>query len=67
MENAGLADRFEHLLAADQAQANKPSPELYAGAAQFGLRTAWLARGRESSWVLGARPDIVVESPADLA
>jgi 2-haloacid dehalogenase len=38
-----------------------------AGAAQAGLRTAWLARGREPSWVLGAEPDLVVQAIAELA
>jgi 2-haloacid dehalogenase len=89
--NAGIEDRFEHLLAADQVERYKPSPELYAlaprafgvpahrvllvsgnewdvtGAAQAGLSTAWLGRGREPSWVLGVEPDLVVESIADLA
>jgi 2-haloacid dehalogenase len=89
--NAGIEDRFEHLLAADQVERYKPSPELYAlapgafgvpahgvllvsgnewdvtGAAQAGLRTAWLGRGREPSWVLGVEPDRVVESIGDLA
>jgi 2-haloacid dehalogenase len=88
--NAGIEGRFEHLLAADQAERYKPAPELYAlaphafdlpaervllassnewdvtGAAQAGLRTAWLGRGREPSWVLGVEPDLVVESIAEL-
>jgi 2-haloacid dehalogenase len=38
-----------------------------AGAAQAGLRTAWLARGREPSWVFGTEPDLVVQTIADLA
>jgi 2-haloalkanoic acid dehalogenase type II len=91
VENAGLADRFAHLLAADQAERYKPSPALYelapsafgldpgrvlvvsgnewdvAGAAQAGLRTAWLARGREPSWVLGIEPDRVIQTIAELA
>jgi HAD superfamily hydrolase (TIGR01509 family) len=37
------------------------------GAARFGLRTAWLARDREPSWVLGVEPDLVVQRIADLA
>jgi len=37
------------------------------GAAQCGLRTAWLARGREPSWVLGVEADVVVDSISDLA
>jgi 2-haloacid dehalogenase len=89
--NAGIEGRFEHLLAADQAERYKPAPELYAaaphafdlpaervllvssnewdvtGAAQAGLRTAWLGRGREPSWVLGVEPDLVVESIAELS
>jgi 2-haloacid dehalogenase len=89
--NAGLAGRFDHLLAADQVELYKPSPALYglapsafgcapervllvsgnewdiAGAAQAGLRTAWLARGREPSWVLGVEPDVVIQVIADLA
>jgi 2-haloacid dehalogenase len=91
VENAGLAERFEHLLAADQVERYKPAPELYAlaprafgvdaervllvssnewdiaGAAQSGLRTAWLGRGRDPSWVLGRKADVVVGSIADLA
>jgi 2-haloacid dehalogenase len=91
VENAGLAGRFDHLLAADQAAAYKPAPEIYrlaasafgseasrvllvsgnewdvAGAAHAGLRTAWLARGREPSWVLGVEPDVIVQSIAELA
>jgi 2-haloacid dehalogenase len=90
VENAGLADRFEHLLCADQAGCYKPARDLYAlvprafrtradrlllvtsnewdvaGAAQFGMRTAWLGRGREPSWVLGVEPDLVLDSLADL-
>lgn len=38
-----------------------------AGAAQAGLRTAWLARGREPSWVMGVEPDLVVQEIAGLA
>lgn len=38
-----------------------------AGAATFGMRTAWLARGRTPSWVLGVEPDYVVDAPGDLA
>jgi 2-haloacid dehalogenase len=38
-----------------------------AGAGEFGLRTAWLARGREPSWVLGVEPDLVIDSLPDLA
>lgn len=38
-----------------------------AGAAEFGLRTAWLGRGRTPAWVLGVEPDLVLESLADLA
>ena len=91
VESAGLADRFDHLLAADQVEAYKPAPELYglapaafgcdpdrvllvsgnewdvAGAAQAGLRTAWLARGREANWVLEVEPDVVIQTIADLA
>jgi 2-haloalkanoic acid dehalogenase type II len=91
VENAGIADRFEHLLCADQAGNYKPSRDLYAcaprafrtradrvllvsgnewdvtGAAHFGLRTAWLGRGREPSWVLGVEPDLVLDSLPDLA
>jgi 2-haloacid dehalogenase len=91
VENAGIAERFEHLLAADQARAYKPARELYAlaprafgvaadrvllvssnewdiaGAAQYGLRTAWLARGREPAWVLGIEPDRLIETLSDLA
>ena len=90
VENAGLGDRFEHLLSADQAGCYKPSRELYSmaprafrtradrvllvssnewditGGACAGLRTAWLARGREPSWVLGVEADLVVDSLADL-
>jgi 2-haloacid dehalogenase len=89
--NAGLSERFEHLLSADQAGCYKPSRELYAlaprafrtradrvlmvssnewdvaGAASSGLRTAWLARGRKPSWVLGVEADIVIDSLPDLA
>lgn len=92
VENAGLAGRFEHLLAADQVERYKPAPELYglavsafgggapgrvllvsgnewdiAGAVQAGLRTAWLARGREPDWLFGIEPDLVVQSIAELA
>jgi 2-haloacid dehalogenase len=91
VESAGLADRFTHLLAADQVRRYKPAPEVYAlaprafdtepgrvllvsgnewdvaGAAQAGLRTAWLARGREPSWVMGVEPDLVVQEIGDLA
>jgi 2-haloacid dehalogenase len=91
VENAGLAERFEHVLAADQVERYKPAPELYglaprafgvdaqrvllvssnewdiAGAAQSGLRTAWLGRGRDPSWVLGREADVVLGSIADLA
>jgi 2-haloacid dehalogenase len=38
-----------------------------AGAAQFGMRTAWLARGRAPSWVLGVEADYAVDALADLA
>jgi 2-haloacid dehalogenase len=38
-----------------------------AGAAQAGLRTAWLARGREPAWVFGTEPDLVVQTIAELA
>jgi 2-haloacid dehalogenase len=89
--NAGLSDRFDHLLAADQVRRYKPAPEIYAlaprafgtepgrvllvsgnewdisGAAQFGLRTAWVARGREPDWVFDTRPDLVVQEITDLA
>ena len=91
VHDAGLADRFDHLLAADQVEAYKPAPAIYdlaadafgcgpervllvsgnewdvAGGAQAGLRTAWLARGREPSWVLGVEPDVVIQAIADLA
>jgi 2-haloacid dehalogenase len=91
VEHAGIGNRFEHLLAADQVERYKPAPELYAlaprafgieagrvllvssnewdvaGAAQAGLATAWLGRGREPSWVLGVEADMVIESLADLA
>jgi 2-haloacid dehalogenase len=91
VDNAGLGDRFEHLLAADQVERYKPAPELYglaprafgvepervllvssnewdlAGASQYGLRTAWLGRGREPSWVLGVQADLVVDSLPELA
>jgi 2-haloacid dehalogenase len=90
VENAGLSDRFEHLLSADQAGCYKPSRELYAlaprafrtradrvllvssnewdvaGAASAGLRTAWLARGRTPSWVLGIEAEMSVDSLPDL-
>jgi 2-haloacid dehalogenase len=91
VENAGLADRFEHILTADQVERYKPAPEVYgmaprafqtradrvlmvssnewdiAGACFAGLRTAWLGRGREPSWVLGAEPDLVLGSLTELA
>lgn len=38
-----------------------------AGAAEMGMRTAWLARGRTPSWVLGVEPDRVIQRIADLA
>jgi 2-haloacid dehalogenase len=38
-----------------------------AGAAWCGLRTAWLGRGREPSWVMGVQPDLVLGAPAELA
>jgi 2-haloalkanoic acid dehalogenase type II len=38
-----------------------------AGAAQAGLQTAWLGRGRRPSWVLGVEPDLVVQTIAELA
>jgi 2-haloacid dehalogenase len=38
-----------------------------AGAAQAGLETAWLARGREPSWVLGIEADRLIETIAELA
>lgn len=38
-----------------------------AGASQFGMRTAWLARGRAPSWVLGVEADWVIDSPGELA
>jgi 2-haloacid dehalogenase len=38
-----------------------------AGAAQAGLATAWLARGRSPSWVLGFEAGRVVDSIAELA
>ena len=90
VRNAGLEAHFEHLLAADQARAYKPSPALYAlapqafdlprervllvssnewdiaGAKRFGLRTAWLARGKQPSWVLGIEADLVVDSLREL-
>jgi 2-haloacid dehalogenase len=85
VENAGLAERFELLLAADAVQAYKPAPAIYdlgheafgldaenvllvsahewdiAGARAHGLRTAWVARGREPDWVLRAEADATVE------
>jgi 2-haloacid dehalogenase len=91
VSHAGLEDRFDHLLAADQVGRYKPAPELYAlaprafgapagrvllvssnewdvtGAAQSGLRTAWLGRGRTPAWVLGVEADLVVDSIAGLA
>jgi 2-haloacid dehalogenase len=91
VRSAGLEDRFEHLLAADQVGRYKPAPEVYelavrafgsepgrvllvsgnewdvAGAAQSGLGTAWLARGREPGWVLGVEPDLVIQEIAELA
>ena len=89
--NAGLADRFDHLLAADQVEVYKPSPALYglaplafgcaparvmlvsgnewdiAGAAQAGLRTAWLARGHEPEWMLGIEANHVIQTIPELA
>lgn len=38
-----------------------------AGAAQAGMRTAWLARGRHPRWVLGIEPDLVIQDIAELA
>ncbi len=38
-----------------------------AGAGQFGLRTAWVARGRNPAWVLGVEADVVVEDLGALA
>jgi 2-haloacid dehalogenase len=38
-----------------------------AGAAEFGMRTAWLGRGREPSWVLGVEPDLVLDELPELA
>jgi 2-haloacid dehalogenase len=38
-----------------------------AGACQAGLLTAWLGRGREPNWVLGAEPDLVLGSLTELA
>jgi 2-haloacid dehalogenase len=38
-----------------------------AGAAQAGLMTAWLRRGRAPSWVLGCEPDLVLGSLGELA
>jgi 2-haloacid dehalogenase len=38
-----------------------------AGAAWSGLRTAWLGRGREPSWVMGSEPDLVLGSLGGLA
>jgi HAD superfamily hydrolase (TIGR01549 family) len=38
-----------------------------AGAAQAGLRTAWVARGRQPDWAFGIEPDLVVQDIADLA
>lgn len=91
VRSAGLEDRFEHLLTADQVERYKPSPELYAlaprafqtradrvlmvtsnewdvaGASWAGLRTAWLGRGREPSWVLGAEPDLTLGALPELA
>jgi 2-haloacid dehalogenase len=37
------------------------------GAAQAGLRTAWIARGREPDWVLGVRADVVAGDLRELA
>jgi len=36
------------------------------GAKQAGLRTAWIARGRTTTAVLGVEPDLVVEELAEL-
>jgi 2-haloacid dehalogenase len=38
-----------------------------AGAAEFGMLTAWLGRGREPSWVLGVQPDLVLGELTELA
>lgn len=88
--NAGLTNRFDHLLAAEQARRYKPAPEVYAlataafattpgrvllvssnewdvaGAKQAGLKTAWVARGREPGWLLNIEPDRVVQQLTDL-
>ena len=88
---AGISDRFEHLLAAEQVSRYKPAPEVYglavsafgstpervlmvssnewdvAGAAQAGLRTAWLQRDAEPAWVLGVEADVVAEDLRALA
>ena len=37
------------------------------GGACAGLRTAWLGRGREPSWVMGVEADIVTDSLPELA
>jgi 2-haloacid dehalogenase len=38
-----------------------------AGAAEFGMLTAWLGRGREPSWVLGVEPDVILGELPELA
>jgi 2-haloalkanoic acid dehalogenase type II len=38
-----------------------------AGAKQVGMRTAWLARGREPRWLLGAEADVVADDLPALA
>ena len=91
LRRAGIADRFQHVLTAEQVERYKPAPEVYAlapvafgtapdrvllvsgnewdvaGAVQAGLRTAWIARGREPRWVLGIEPDAVAEDVRSLA
>ncbi len=59
VDNAGLSEHFDHLLAADLVERYKPAPAIYGLAAD--------ARGRDPSWVLGIEPDLVIQAIGDLA
>lgn len=54
-------------VAADQVLLVSSNEWDIAGAAWFGMRTAWLGRGREPSWVMGTEPDLVLGSLTELA
>lgn len=91
LENAGLADRFDPVVSADEVGTFKPAPAVYgraaerldrpieecwlvsanawdaAGAAEAGMRVAWVNRTRDPPERVGGEPDLTVGSLTGLA